>query len=121
MIKSLKKTQNNTQNRPRSISPLEPHENEANIEGKILVRVRDPVTGIIKKLYINDSKQKVLKEKHDMNKVHSFVGHTSRVSVRSDVVQSSNILNEFYQQEHVKIFKDNADYVDFMRYVKKIY
>ena len=69
----------------------------------------------MKKLYIGDLKKKELNSKHDMKKVHSFVGHQSRVSVRSDVVQSSNLLNEFYQQEHVKIFNDNSDYLEFMK------
>ena len=79
-----------------------------------LVRIRDPVSGIIKKIYISDSKKKELNTKHVMKKVHSFVGHQSRVSVRSDVGQS-NLLNEFYQQEHVQIFNDNSDYLDFMK------
>lgn len=99
------------------MSPLEPIQGAGgNMDGKTLVRVRDPVTGHIKKLYITDSGKKDLHKKQEMNKVHSFVSHQSRVSVKSDITPSSDILNEFYSQEHVQVFKDANDYKDFIRY-----
>ncbi len=83
--------------------------------GKSLIRVRDPVTGQIKKLYITDSGKADLNKKQEMKKVHSFVSHQSRVSVKSDLIPSSDILNEFYKQEHVQVFKDADDYNDFIK------
>lgn len=84
------------------------------MQNKTLVRIRDPVTGQIKKMYINDRKKKELKEDQKLNKVHSFVGHQSRVSVRSDV-QSSHLMNDFYRQEHVQEFSEKEDYERFVK------
>ena len=77
--------------------------------------MRDPVTGQIKKVYIGDRKKDELKLNQEMKKVHSFVGHNSRVSVRSDLAPSSDILSQFYQQEHVQIFDDNSAYKNFIK------
>ena len=98
--------------RPKSISPLECFDQA--IETKTLVRIRDPVTGQIKKMYINDKKKKELNDNQKLNKVHSFVGHQSRVSVRSDA-QSSHLINDFYRQEHVQEFAEKEDYDKFIK------
>lgn len=105
--------------RPRTVSPLEPIEGASEgMAGKTLVRIRDPVTGQIKKLYITDVGKEDLNKKQEMKKVHSFVSHQSRVSVKSDSLPNSDILNEFYKQEHVQVFKDTDDYNDFIRCVE---
>lgn len=109
--KSTKTQKPNPNNRPTTNSPLELNEEV----DKNLVRVRDPVTGKIKKVYVDERKKQELEKKKQQKKVHSFVSHQSRISVRSDLPQSSNILGEFYEQEHVKIFNDKKDYEEFVR------
>lgn len=109
----LQNSKPKTAARPRSISPMEFPNNEEPPENMTLVRIRDPVTGVIKKMYINEIKKEKLNENKELKKVHSFVGHQSRVSVRSDI--SSNIMNEFYRQENVQEFENEEDYQNFLK------